>query len=52
MPALQTVFSVLIRFETELWSAVDARLRADCDLSAEQARADAGDRPARELPDP
>ena len=32
MPALQTVFSVLIRFETELWNAVDARLRADCDL--------------------
>jgi hypothetical protein len=25
MPALQTVFSVLIRFETELWNAVDAR---------------------------
>jgi DNA-binding MarR family transcriptional regulator len=32
MPGLQTVFSVLIRFETELWNAVDARLRADCDL--------------------
>jgi DNA-binding MarR family transcriptional regulator len=32
MPALQTVFSVLIRFETELWNAVDARLREDCDL--------------------
>lgn len=32
MPALQTVFSVLIRFETELWNAVDTRLRADCDL--------------------
>ncbi len=32
MPALQTVFNVLIRFETELWNAVDARLRADCDL--------------------
>jgi hypothetical protein len=32
MPGLQAVFSVLIRFETELWNAVDARLRADCDL--------------------
>jgi DNA-binding MarR family transcriptional regulator len=32
MRALQTVFNVLIRFETELWNAVDARLRADCDL--------------------
>jgi DNA-binding MarR family transcriptional regulator len=32
MPGLQTVFSVLIRFETELWNAVDARPRADCDL--------------------
>jgi DNA-binding MarR family transcriptional regulator len=32
MPGLQTVFNVLIRFETVLWNAVDARLRADCDL--------------------
>jgi DNA-binding MarR family transcriptional regulator len=32
MPGLQTVFNVLIRFETELWSAVDTRLRAECDL--------------------
>ena len=32
MPALQTIFSVLIRFEAELWNAVDTRLRADCDL--------------------
>ena len=32
MPALQAVFSVLIRFETELWNTADARLRADCDL--------------------
>jgi MarR family transcriptional regulator, organic hydroperoxide resistance regulator len=29
---LQLLFSELIRFETELWNAVDARLRADCDL--------------------
>lgn len=28
----QTVMNVLIRFETELWNAVDARLRAECDL--------------------
>jgi DNA-binding MarR family transcriptional regulator len=28
----ETVFNVLIRFEIELWNAVDARLRADCDL--------------------
>jgi DNA-binding MarR family transcriptional regulator len=32
MAGLQTVFNVLIRFETELWNAVDTRLRADCDL--------------------
>lgn len=32
MAALQAMFSVLIRFETELWNAVDTRLRADCDL--------------------
>lgn len=29
---LAKVFSELIRVETELWNAVDARLRADCDL--------------------
>ena len=29
---LQQLFSNLIRFETELWNAVDARLRADYDL--------------------
>jgi DNA-binding MarR family transcriptional regulator len=29
---LQVLFSQLVRFETELWDAVDARLRADCDL--------------------
>lgn len=32
MPALQTVFGVLIRFETELRNAADTRLPADCDL--------------------
>jgi DNA-binding MarR family transcriptional regulator len=26
------LFSELIRFETQLWNAVDARLRVDCDL--------------------
>jgi DNA-binding MarR family transcriptional regulator len=29
---LQVLFSELVRFETELWNAVDARLRADCEL--------------------
>jgi MarR family transcriptional regulator, organic hydroperoxide resistance regulator len=29
---LKSLFSELIRFETEIWNAVDARLRADCDL--------------------
>lgn len=29
---LHTAFNLLIRFETELWNAVDRRLRADCDL--------------------
>jgi DNA-binding MarR family transcriptional regulator len=29
---LQLLFSQLIRLETELWNAVDARLRSDCDL--------------------
>ena len=32
MPDLPALFHELIRFETELWNAVDARLRADCDL--------------------
>lgn len=32
MSDLSALFSDLIRFETELWNAVDARLRADCDL--------------------
>lgn len=29
---LARVFSELVRVETELWNAVDARLRADCDI--------------------
>jgi len=32
VPDLQRLFSELIRFETELWNAVDARLRADYNL--------------------
>jgi DNA-binding MarR family transcriptional regulator len=32
MPDLPDLFDELIRFEIELWNAVDARLRADCDL--------------------
>jgi DNA-binding MarR family transcriptional regulator len=32
LPDLQHLFSELIRFETELWNAIDARLRADFDL--------------------
>jgi DNA-binding MarR family transcriptional regulator len=32
MTDLKTMFSELIRFETELWNAIDARLRADYDL--------------------
>ncbi len=32
MTDLQRLFSDLIRFETELWNAVDARLRSDFDL--------------------
>lgn len=32
MSDLQAMFSELIRFQTELWNAVDARLRADFDL--------------------
>ena len=36
MPDLAALFSELIRFETELWNAVDARLRGDCDLPLTQ----------------
>jgi MarR family transcriptional regulator, organic hydroperoxide resistance regulator len=36
MACLQTVFNVLIRFETELGSAVDTRLQAECNLSLSQ----------------
>ena len=36
MPDLTALFSELIRFETELWNAVDARLRGDCDLPLTQ----------------
>ena len=32
MPDLKVLFSELIRFETELWNAVDARLRSEHDL--------------------
>src|SRR5947209_216996 len=32
MPDLSALFHDLVRFEIELWNAVDARLRADCDL--------------------
>ncbi len=32
-PDLVRLFSDLVRLETELWDAVDARLRADCDLT-------------------
>jgi DNA-binding MarR family transcriptional regulator len=32
MADLRQIFSDLVRFETELWDAVDARLRAECDL--------------------
>lgn len=32
MADLEPVFSELVRLETELWNAVDARLRADFDL--------------------
>jgi DNA-binding MarR family transcriptional regulator len=32
MDDLQQLFSDLIRFETELWNAIDARMRADHDL--------------------
>nr|WSY56814.1 MarR family winged helix-turn-helix transcriptional regulator [Streptomyces sp. NBC_00886] len=31
-PDLAGLFDELVRFEIELWNAVDARLRADCDL--------------------
>ena len=29
---LRLVYSDLVRFEIELWGAVDARLQAECDL--------------------
>jgi DNA-binding MarR family transcriptional regulator len=32
MANLRDAFDVLIRFETELWNSIDARLRADLDL--------------------
>lgn len=32
MVGLRLVYSDLVRFEIELWGAVDARLRAECDL--------------------
>src|SRR6266446_3843600 len=32
MPDLKVLFSNLIRFETDLWNAVDARLRSEHDL--------------------
>ncbi|MDQ1511179.1 MAG: MarR family transcriptional regulator, organic hydroperoxide resistance regulator [Actinomycetota bacterium] len=32
MPDLKMLFSELIRFETELWNAIDARLRSEHDL--------------------
>ncbi len=32
MPDLKLLFSDLVRFETELWNAVDARMRAEHDL--------------------
>ena len=32
MADLKLLFSELIRFETELWNAIDARLRFECDL--------------------
>lgn len=32
MVNLATLFHELVRFEIELWNAVDARLRKDCDL--------------------
>ncbi|AXK44852.1 MarR family winged helix-turn-helix transcriptional regulator [Brachybacterium saurashtrense] len=32
MTDLKRLYHDLVRFETELWAAVDARLRRDCDL--------------------
>jgi DNA-binding MarR family transcriptional regulator len=32
VPELASLYSDLIRFETELWDAIDARLRAACNL--------------------
>lgn len=33
MTELPQLYDDLVRFETELWNAVDARLRRDCDLT-------------------
>lgn len=33
MTDLRVLYHDLVRFETELWAGVDARLRSDCDLS-------------------
>jgi DNA-binding MarR family transcriptional regulator len=33
MADLATLFDDLVRFQIELWNAIDARLRADCELS-------------------
>jgi DNA-binding MarR family transcriptional regulator len=33
VPDLPSLFNELIRFEIELWDAIDARLRAECDLA-------------------
>ena len=33
MPDLPSLYNELIRFETELWDAIDARLRAACNLA-------------------
>jgi DNA-binding MarR family transcriptional regulator len=32
VPDLPALYSELVRFETELWDAIDARLRSDCNL--------------------
>lgn len=32
MPDLKGLYHDLVRFETELWAVVDARLRSECDL--------------------
>jgi DNA-binding MarR family transcriptional regulator len=33
VPDLASLYNELVRFETELWDAIDARLRAECDLA-------------------